>query len=307
MEALPSREGIGCDRAWAARTALVLAALAAFLPAIPGWALAYRYGRIPRWPVATLESRHETGPGAPPLLGASAVAEAPDGTLFVSDRVHRHVVAIPPAGSPRWLPPVGRFEVGVDPAGRLHLLDVDAGVLFRFSASGSLERRLAVAGPGSSPVFCIAPDGRVLVAVAGTVRRLSEGLDAVDASWGASVGAGRDAEVVALAASAERVYAVSRSGLLSLFSAGGDLAGRRRLLGNAGPIAVARDGRLILADRSNGRLFVLDAEGRTVARLVVGDGTAPVTNAGGLALVRGGRLAVAAGRSVELLSLPGLP
>lgn len=307
MEALPSDRGVCRDRATSARTAFVLTALAAFLPAIPGWALAYRYGRIPRWPVATLESRRDTGPGAPPLLGAAAIAAAPDGTLIVSDRVHRRVVAIPPSGSPRWLPPTGRFEVGFDPGGRLHLLDIDAGVLFRFSAAGGLDRRLAVAEPGSSPVFCIAPDGRVLVAAGGAIRRLSEGLDAADASWGASVGTVRAGGIVALAASSRKVYAVSRSGLLSLFSADGDLVGRRRILGNAGPIAVAPDGRLVLADRSNGRLFVLDAEGRTVGRLVGADGTAPVANPGGLAFVGGERLAVASGGSVDLLSLPGGP
>lgn len=304
LEKALQREAEGVRSAAGARLLLAVAALASFVPALPGWWIARGYHAIPRLQAAATVRIRETAPGAPPLVGAEAVAAAPDGTLFVADHALRHVVALKAGAPGRWLPPAGRFLPRVGADGRLHLLDVDSGILVRFSPDGTLEARAAVAPPGSSPLFCLAPDGRVLVAAAGAIRRFSADLSGVDASWGPAPHAVPCADVAGLAASAERVWAASRAGQLLVFSAAGALVASAPLVGNAGALEAARGGRLVMADRPTGRLFLLDGNGRTLGRIVSFDGTAPVASPAGLALAPDGRLAVAERASVALLRLP---
>ncbi len=287
-----------------ARWILVAAAFVAFLPAVPSWWIAWRYHRIPTQEAGVLARVHETAPGAPPLTGAEAVGAAPDGTWFVADWALRHVVAVRPPAPGRWLPAEGRFLPRVDTVGRLHLLDVDSGVLYRFTPEGRLDRRVAVAPPNASPLFCLAPDGRLLVAAGGVIRRFREELAGLDPSWGPPPHAVPARATVGLAASAERVYAASRDGTVSVYSPSGDLVGRQPLVGNAGALDAGPDGRILLADNPTGRVFVLDREGRTVGRLVSPEGTAPAPTAADLGSTADRRLAVAAGRSLVLLALP---
>ena len=293
------------EAGWGARAVLALAALAAFLPSLPGWWIAAGYARVPRIVARTVTRLHETAPGAPPLLGAEAVAAAPDGTLFVADWTHRHVLAVRPPAPGRWLPPEGRFVPRVDAAGRLHLLDVDSGQLYRFSPSGRLERRAPVAPPRSAPLLGLAPDGAALVAAKGLLRRFSPGRLEVDPSWGPPPHAVPAPGARGLAVDAAGVRAATSDGSLLVWSNRGELLRREPLLGNAGSLAALPGGRLALADRPTGRVILLDARGRTAGRLVSPTGTAPLRSPADLAVAPDGTLAVAAGETVELLRLPG--
>ena len=283
----------------------MLTALTAFLPSMLGWSVAPAYHRIPRFRAAVTSRVHETAPGAPPLVGAEAVGAAPDGTLFVADWTLRHVLAVRPPAAGRWLPPVGRFVPRVGADGKLRLLDVDSGLLHRFSAERALEARVAVAPPGSSPLFCLAPDGRVLVAAGGWIRRFTADRMEVDPSWGPAPHAVPAPGANGLAVLGDRVYAASSNGFLFVYSGSGELLKRESLLGNAGALAAGPDGGLVLADRPTGRLFLLGADGRTAGRLVSASGTTPVASPADLVRTPDGTLAVAAGESLDLVRLTG--
>jgi len=297
----PFREAAGAGP----RVVLALTAVAAFLPSLPGWGIAAGYARVPRVETETIKRLHETAPGAPPLLGAAAVAAAPDGTLFVADWTHRHVLVVRPPARGRWLPPAGRFVPRVDGRGRLLLLDFDSGRLHRFTSEGALEASVVVAPPGSGPLLGVAPDGSALVAAGGLLRRYGPERLEPDASWGPPTQAVPVPGAVGLAAGAARVWVATSDGSLLVLSEEGRLLRREPLLGNAGALAPVSGGGLVLADRPTGRVFLLDADGRTTGRLVSAGGKAPARAPADLAFGPDGTLAVADGEALELLRVPG--
>lgn len=290
-----------------ATLALVWTVLVAFVPSLPSWFVAWKYHAISRLPTIRPSLLGPTSQGTPHLLGAESVAAAPDGTLVATDWVRRGVLAIRPDGSTAWQPLRGRFLPQVAADGRLHLLDVDTGYLYRYTASGQLDRRVAVAPPGAAPVFCIAEDGRVLVAAAGTLTRLTADLSGADPSWGDAGKPVAAPGVVGLATRNDRVWAATGEDRVLVFSSVGILLRDEPLVGNAGPLAVSPDGTLALADRRTGRVFIMDHQGQVRGRLVSAAGKAPVTSLRGFIFLTEHTLAVATGSSIEILTVPELP
>ena len=262
LERAPQPEAESSGSAAGARLVLALAALAAFLPAVPGWTIARGYHAIPRLPVAEPVRVHETAPGAPPLVGAEAVAAAPDGTLFVADHALRHVVALKTGAPGRWLPRRGASGRGsARTASSSSSTSIRASLPFR--CRRDTRGRAAVAPPGSSPALCLARDGRVLVAAAGAIRRFASGPLGGRPVVGA--GSGTRSRAATSRASPRAASASGRRrdpGSSLVWSAAGALVGSTPLVGNAGALEVAPGGRLVLAETGRqGRLFLLDARG----------------------------------------------
>lgn len=98
------------------------------------------------------------------------------------------------------------------------------------------------------------------------VRRLTPELDP-DVSFGRGGVLGVPS-VVGLAASAERLYAVSETGSLFVLSADGRLLRKEALVGIAGRLALGPGHRvLLMADRRADRIWVFDVDGRVLGKL----------------------------------------
>ena len=252
---------------------LVFAALIAVLPGIPGWFIIARYAAIPRFAVTHERDITFSPAGIPPLVGGETVALRRDGALFAADWKNEHVLALDArGGGGRWLFPRGRFELQVGPDEGLHLLDRTTGFFHRFSPDGRLQASSRVVSPGST--CSLAVDSRGGLFVAEKERNLVRKLDA---SLGPDVSFGRGGaiglpSVVGLAASTERLYAVSDEGALFVLASDGRLLRRELLVGNAGRLAIGPQRRLFMADKRADRIWVFDPEGRTLGRLSADDG-----------------------------------
>lgn len=302
-----ARAGSSPDRPVLAMVALALTGIVAFVPSLLSWTVAWRFHTIPRLPAVRSVSFERPSTGPPLLVGAESAAAAPDGTLVVADWARRAVLTVRANGTPVWQQPRGRFLPQFSSNGFLHLLDIDTGYLSRFTASGELDRRTAVAPPGAATALCVDEDGRVLVAAAGTLNRFGADLRSLDPSWGHAGKLATASELTGLAAREDRVWAASRENRVLVFSADGVLLRDEPFVANAGPLAMSPNGTLVLADRRTARVFILDHQGRVRGRLVSTSGKAPVSSLRGLAFLTERTLAVATSSSIEVLTLPELP
>lgn len=255
-------------------------ALLAVLTLAPSWAAYHHIAAHVAIPL--LDSTLETCPGSAGGRGFGACA-AGAGGLFLVDLERPGVSFVTDGADALPLPSPRGADALLEPralaaadGGLVYALDAGNGTLHVFQR-GAHVRAVPIASPGAS---ALALDGAGRLLVADTER------DAVcrftrellpDPAFGRGGCVAVSAPVgVAALGTGTRVLAASRSGLLAVFDGSGRALGTRRLVGRPGALSRASETRAFLADEKTGRLFVLDANGRELARVAGDPGDAEV-------------------------------
>lgn len=300
---------------------LVLILLAAtLLPAASACRLIAAYAAIPIIH-ARMEREIRLQEGRP-LAFVQGIAVASSGAVFAADREGKQLVAFPDgsstsgrvltlgaSGEPLLAPQA--VALGLD--GTVHLADRDSGIVSLFAENGTPLRVFKGGLPGIS---AIATDleGRLYVAdpAAGGIRRFEASGDP-DISWGAPrPGLAEVPSVAGLAWMGGTLYASSPRSIARLDTKG-RIIDQRPLVGNGGLLGNGPTGKLVMSDftvDSPGvrwqtfRVWVLDAEGRTVGRVVGPNGRDDLfRQPRGVAVGPLGRLYVANGDRITVYRL----
>jgi hypothetical protein len=263
---------------------LVALVLAIVLPALFGAAHAVSYARIPLIPVSLVREVMLVAPGVRPLTDLQGLAVTADGAIVVAELGGRRLVefrdgtsgsAVVLAGGDSSQALQRPFDVALTPDGMVLVLDQATGLVHRLYRDG---RRLPPLMLGSSGARALAVDasGAMLVADTGfgVVRRYHPD-GSPDTGWGDPRVAGLAPIGGAVGVAFVDGGAMAASGVergVALLDQSGQTTGRAATIGNVGPLARLSAERLLMTDLPTNRVWVLDASGRTVGRLVGVDG-----------------------------------
>lgn len=261
--------------------------LATVLPALLGAAHAVSYARIPTIPVSLVREVTLIAPGVRPLTDLQGLAVTPDGAILVAELGGRRLVELRDGTSGRGVVLASAetpealqrpFDVAVTPDGLVLVLDQATGLVHRLYRDGRRLPPLPLGSPGAR-TLAVDAAGAIVVGDtgAGLVRRYRPD-GSPDIGWGERHPAGQTpvGEVVGIAFVAGGIMAASGAERgAALLDDAGRVIGRTVTVGNVGPLARLSAERLLMTDLSTNRVWVLDATGRTVGRLVRADGDEP--------------------------------
>jgi hypothetical protein len=268
------------DRPWGLWLLVALLLALSIGPAIFNWQLIAGYAAIPTEAVTLLREESFAGAGEVARNSGAGLAIGEDGTFYIADATGRQLIRLAPGASATRLvvgrPPAGAsplvepVAVALAPDGHVLVLDLPTGWVHFFTREGVWKRALPLASPGAR-ALAVDAAGNLYIGDTGAlvVRKYGPDLQP-DPTWGwdpAKPGVAETGDAQGLGATTSGLLLVHVDSAVALDAAGRNRAWHR-LVGRTGVLTGGSDGRFYLADGATNRIWVLDSEARTVARLV---------------------------------------
>ena len=300
---------------WRLPVAAALLFVISTWPALYGYRVIRGYASLPTVPVSRQRDVAIRTPNVMPILDGRGIAVTANGDIYAIDMVTGRLISFENGTSPteRVIVPRRGTErlhepqsLCVGPDGLIHVLEKLTGTVSTFDRSGRTISAHQMVSPGDG-VLTVDADGNLFVCDNrdGLIRKFRPG-GHPDFAWGddKTPGAAPVADVMGLTASRGELYAtVAGQNVIVRLDADGREIGRTRALGNVGTLAADPDGQLYMGDSLTGRVWTIDREGRTRARLVGADGDQEIfENPSALAVSGDGNLYVMAGMSIAVYS-----